>query len=199
MNKINSKKLLIIVLILVLLILGLIYFNSKANPIKTNDTVITSYPTATIENSATTKVFTSQKAKISIELPLEMTMTELPESEASDQSSTGLKGEVIFTFGEYKESMEGEATPAQVVVSYGKPKIFGKGGACVNTNELSGYKLETISNQEVSVCEVGNNFSASYFVNPNEQIEYNIATLNLTSDQVSMVKAAIRESLSFSN
>lgn len=132
---------------------------------------------------------TSGKGGFSIDLPAEVTMYEKPEWDNNDGTT---RGEVWFVFGQYDDNQ-----PKGLVVLYGKPRIDGKGGACVDENGEGAYKTETIANQKVEVCEANGEFKAEYFTHPNKKAEYGIYTNGVTAGQMNILKAAVRQTLRF--
>ena len=135
------------------------------------------------------RTYKSEDGYFAIDLPSEMRMVESKE-EKRDDGTTG--GEVWFTFGEEFD----ENVPSGLVVVFSKPRIDGKGGACMDEEGEGAYKTEVIVGQEVSVCEVGG-FRAEYFVHPSREIEYWVDTSRLSIGQVGVVSEAVRKTLRF--
>ena len=84
-------------------------------------------------------------------------------------------------------------------IFYAIPSIEGKGGACIDNEGNGAYKTEVIAGQEVSVCEM-EGFNATYFKNPNREIEYTIYINNPSEISVELyesLKNAVKETLSF--
>lgn len=158
--------------------------NVTPTPTSQQTHIPTTTPNTDVYIDLTPKTFTSEKGHFSIELPTSMTMTENVEFESNGYTV----GEVNFTFYAFdSNSFNG------LVVSYGKPEIVGKGGACGGY----GFVNETIALQVVEVCETSGGFSAAYFKNPSREIEYSTRTGNVTEEQVTIIKKAIRETLKF--
>lgn len=161
----------------------------NANPISTPVSTPVSYIEPTIQTSSDSQVFTSNLGRFSITLPKDIFVTEKPERDYSGS----VLGEVVFTLQKYHDAQPGETTMGQLVISYAKPSIPGKGGAC----PPNGFKDEIIAGQSVGVCEEEGGFSAAYFRNPNQSIEYTLGVYNLNSEQTKMFSDAVRNSLTF--
>ena len=105
-----------------------------------------------------------------------------------------------YTSGGTSFSFDKDDLESGIVITYAIPEFNGKGGSCLDDNGNGAYTKETIASQEVEVCDVSNSFSASYFKNPNRDIEY-VVEINregkLTSTQVSELKSIIKSSLGF--
>jgi hypothetical protein len=171
----NTKVFSIIVFLIFVFIGYLVYKNYVGNP--------TSY-----SDSAPQK-YISNAGSFSIELPSDIHMIEKPERFVDGFTN----GEVWFAWGVFDDN-----NPKGLVITYGKPTIDGKGGACVDENGESMYTSEIIAEQNVDVC-AGDSFSASYFTHPNKKIEYDVSIYGprLTQEQFEILTAAVRSSLRF--
>lgn len=135
------------------------------------------------------KNYSSNNGKFSIDLPSDVVMFERPET---TMDGGYVRGEVWFVFGEFNEE-----NPRGLVVTYGKPSIEGKGGACIDENGESMYSSEVIAGQDVSVCDTDRTFKAEYFIHPSDQIEYGIYVNETAKERIQLLKEAIRSSFTF--
>lgn len=111
------------------------------------------------------KLFTSEQAGLSIELPDYFVMVETEERQGEVENAT--EGFIKFTNQSYEET-----TPNKIVINYGKPIIYGKGGACLDEYGYPAYTEGVVAGVSMQVCNINLNFSAGYPKNPKQDIEY---------------------------
>ena len=168
---------------------GVLAFNLRSKATSTKNTIQTPAPTSLLSPTKDgVRTYKSEDGYFAIDLPSEMKMIESKEEKRDDGTT---RGEVWFTFGEFNEN-----APSGLVAVYGKPRIDGKGGSCVDEEGEGAYKTEVVAGQEVSVCEMGG-FRAEYFVHPSREIEYWVDTSRLSIEQVGVVSEAVRKTLRF--
>lgn len=141
------------------------------------------------------KLFTSEQAGLTIELPDYFVMTE----EVETQQYPGeagleeyLSAQVIFTNGKYTEGYDN-----RIVVSYAKPVIYGKGGSCVDDNGDPSYATEVIAGKSMEVCKRDLTMSAAYILNPNQKIEYVISVYADNQDLFDVLMDSVGNKLKF--
>lgn len=195
-NKKFITPFVVLLITVVTLIIGIYLLNKLRNAeintsienekeeVVSNPTKSSSYPQETVAEQ-NIKTYSSKEGSFSIDLPLNIVITE----SESEYINGYLNDEVIFTFGEYREPIEGQTTPPMFVISFAKPEVIGKGGACT-----IGYTEIDIANQEVTVCENAKEFNVTYFKHSEKQIEYSMSTLNLSEEEVSIIRKAVVDS-----
>lgn len=154
---------------------------NEKEEVVSNPITFSSYPQETVVEQ-NIKTYTSAEGSFSIDIPLNIVVTE----REAKYINGYLNDEVVFTFGEYREPIEGQTTPPMFVISFAKPEVIGKGGACA-----IGYTKINIANQEVTVCENAEEFNVTYFKHPEKEIEYSMFTLNLSSEEFSIIRKAV--------
>lgn len=114
------------------------------------------------------KLFTSEQAGLSIELPDHFVMMESEEKQQF-QVENATSGVIEFTTDPNSENAANK-----IVIPYGKPEIYGKGGACVDKNGNPAFAAGVVAGVSMEVCKTDLYFSAAYIKNQNQAIEYSV-------------------------